>query len=306
MSDWSPDIDRLTAFDDAEWMKVEREYAGRLMAYVARRITDVQAREDVVQDSFLGAVRGIPSFDRIYTFEQYLFGICRNRTIDWLRRRKAARLSTREEDDERVLIEELADSHDSPSAIVRDQDAMGKAQELLVSILREWVQETWQSGEFVRLMVVEALFAGGWRNRDTWERFDLRDETAVAGIKFRALKRLRELAARVGLEPELRESLADRAEEGGTGIEVGRLWRASHASCPARHWLARSLAGTLEPGPESFLRFHLDEMECAWCRANFDDLAASEDELTPLLEKVRASTARYLRSRVHKDPPSSA
>ena len=92
MSEWTPDIARLTRFDDAEWLAVERNYCGRMLAYVARRVRDRQAREDIVQDAFLGAVRGIESFDPAYTFEQYLFGICKNRTIDHLRRASQQRL----------------------------------------------------------------------------------------------------------------------------------------------------------------------------------------------------------------------
>ena len=82
MSDWTPDIARLVALDDAEWLAVERAFCGRLLAYVARRIPDRDAREDVVQDVFLGAVRGIKLYDAAFTFEQFLFGICRNRVID--------------------------------------------------------------------------------------------------------------------------------------------------------------------------------------------------------------------------------
>jgi DNA-directed RNA polymerase specialized sigma24 family protein len=77
MSDWTPDIDRLQDFDNQEWLRVEGSYCGRLMAYVSRRVPDIQAREDIVQETFLGSVRGIGNFDRIFTFEQYLFGICR-------------------------------------------------------------------------------------------------------------------------------------------------------------------------------------------------------------------------------------
>jgi len=298
VSDWLPDIARLQGFDDEEWLQVERVFTGRLLAYVARRIPDLQAREDIVQDAFLGAVRGIPAFDPLYTFEQYLFGICRNRTIDFLRRRKAQTLGrVQEEGDEPPLIDELAWDEETPSHIVRAQDIQGRGRELLRDILRDWVQETWQAQEFTRLMVIEALFSGGWRNRDTWERFGLRDETAVAGIKFRALKRLRELAAQRDPSGALVPGLADQAHDGSTGLDVATIWRASRLSCPARHWLARAIAGTLERGPEGFVRFHLDEMGCEWCRANHDDLESSEEDLEPLLERVRASTARYLRSK---------
>ena len=87
MNDWTPDIARLQAREDDEWLRVERNYCGRLLAYAHRRVGDRQAAEDVVQEALLGAVRGIDDFDPLFTFEQYLFGICKNRTIDFLRRR---------------------------------------------------------------------------------------------------------------------------------------------------------------------------------------------------------------------------
>ena len=88
MTDWTPNMDLLRRYDDAEWLKVERTYCGRMMAYVSRRISDRDAREDIVQETFLGAVRGIDLYDAAYTFEQFLFGICKNRTIDHMRRTK--------------------------------------------------------------------------------------------------------------------------------------------------------------------------------------------------------------------------
>ncbi|MFT4542876.1 MAG: RNA polymerase sigma factor (sigma-70 family) [Planctomycetota bacterium] len=295
MVDISREIHLLQAFDDQAWLDVEQTYAGRLLAYVARRVPDVQAREDIVQESFLGAVRGIGSFDQHFSFEQYLFGICRNRTIDHLRRRRAATV-TNQEDDERPLLEQIALEHDTPSRLALDGDLRGHGRSILSRILLDWVQETWHAGEFRRMMVIEALFAGGWRNRDTWKRFDLRDETAVAGIKFRALKRLRELAAQHDPAGMVLPSLADQAHEGMTGLDVAVVWKEQHVSCPARHWIARYLAETLDDGPRSFMDFHLQEMECPWCHANRDDLAR-EDDLDQLLERVRASTAGLLRSK---------
>jgi RNA polymerase sigma factor (sigma-70 family) len=298
MSDWIPEIEKLQAFGDEEWGKVERNYAGRLFAYVSRRILDTQAREDIVQESFLGAVRGIGSFDSLFTFEQYLFGICRNRTIDHMRRRRTATLAANDDDDGPPLMESLVREEETPSRIVRQADLLGQGRELLQTILRDWVQETWEAGELKRLMVIEALFSGGWRNRDTWERFELRDETAVAGIKFRALKRMRELAALTDSSGSLLSSLADHSQDGNTGLDVAAIWRAARVSCPARHWLARKLADSLAPGPAEFIEFHLAEMKCDWCQANLDDLASQVSNIEPLLERVRASTARYLRSKV--------
>jgi RNA polymerase sigma factor (sigma-70 family) len=299
VTDWKPDIARLQARVEDEWLRVEREYCGRLLAYAQRRTGDVQASEDVVQETMLGAVRGIDAFDPTFTFEQYLFGICRNRTIDSLRRRKAATIQAAEDEPDYPGIESLARETETPSAIVRGRELSARAGELLVEVLREWVEETWRESEFLRLMVIEALFAGGWRNRDVWRRFELRDETAVAGIKFRALKRLRELAA-------VRESGGDLLRYLGTAEEVDQrldldvraLWKERRISCPARHWLARLAAGSLPQGPASFVRFHIDEIGCTWCQANRDDLARASREagLEALVGKLRDSTVRALAS----------
>ena len=85
MTDWTPSIERLRELDNGEWLRVQDTYCGRLLAYANRRTGDLQASEDIVQETLLGAVRGINDFDPLFTFEQYLFGICRNRTIDYLR-----------------------------------------------------------------------------------------------------------------------------------------------------------------------------------------------------------------------------
>ncbi|MBI5363036.1 MAG: sigma-70 family RNA polymerase sigma factor [Planctomycetes bacterium] len=304
MSDWTPDIERLRRFDDQEWLAVERNYAGRLMAYVHKRVPDRTAREDVVQETFLGAVRGIGDFDPVFTFEQYLFGICKNRTIDWLRRQRAIVIQPRGEHEDVPILESLFQDDETPSGIVRQDDLRRAGEELLIGILRDWVQETWREGEFTRLMVIEALFSAEWRNRDTWERFGLRDETAVAGIKFRALKRLRELAVardpRRNLLPLLAVALAD--EEDRPAIRVPVAWKKGRVSCPARHWVARHVAGALDGGPGEYVRFHLDELCCEWCQANADDLRRLEEEaeLEPLLERMGQSTLQLLRSRTSK------
>ena len=56
------------------------------------------------------------------------------------------------------------------------------------------VGELWSAGEFQKLMVLEYLFVVGGRNKDAAARFGIADEKAVAGIKFRAVERLRGMA----------------------------------------------------------------------------------------------------------------
>lgn len=300
MTDWTPDIRRLQARGDEEWLRVEREFCGRLLAYAQRRTGDLQSSEDIVQETLLGAVRGIDDFDESFSFEQYLFGICRNRTIDHLRRKKARTIQVGEDDEGFPGLESMATGGETPSAIVRGRELSARARELLGRILRDWIEETWEQGEFLRLCVIEALFAGGWRNRDTWKRFELRDETSVAGIKFRALKRLRQLAAVRESGNDLLRFLAVAEEDDQRilDLDVRQVWSEKRLSCPARHWLARLVAGTLSEGPRMFVSFHVDEMRCPWCMANRDDLANAdrESELALLIERVRESTRQVLHS----------
>lgn len=285
---WSPDIALLQKRDDAEWCKVEEHYAGRLLAYAQRRTGgDVQAAEDVLQETMLGAVRGIKNFNAAYTFEQYLFGIVRNRSIDFLRRRKMRTLMGDDERDDFPDLDAFVDQADTPSAIIRGAELTDRAGELFVSILREWVRETWRQGEFQRLAVLEALFACGWRNRDVWRHFELRDETAVAGIKFRAIKRLQALSATMGSGSELLDYLASAEDGGGRllDMDVGTIWAQHQVSCPARADLEAFYRGEL-PAAGVFIGFHLVQSQCANCRANLDDISGDSAEIDALIDSL--------------------
>ena len=298
-ADWSPDIERLQARDDAEWLAVERAYCGRLLAYAQRRTGDVQAAEDVVQETLLGAVRGIADFDARFSFEQFLFGICRNRTIDHLRRRRARALQVGEDEDGMPGLDSLARDTETPSAIVRGMELSARAREVLGDVLVDWVEETWSAGEHLRLCVVEALFAGQWRNRDVWRHFELRDETAVAGIKFRALRRLSQLAAVRESGGDLLRWLA-AAEEGHRllDVDVQQVWRERGASCPEDRWIAGLLAGDLDAGRASFVAFHIGEMRCDRCIATRDFLSRGDagEVARRLVEKLHPSTSQALRA----------
>jgi RNA polymerase sigma factor (sigma-70 family) len=304
MSDFEPEIALLSARDDAEWLRVQREYQGRLYSFVQRRVRDRDACEDILQETFLGAIRGIGGFDPRYSFEQYLFGILRNRTIDHLRRQRSLQLVSQAE--EGPVLEELVREEDTPATLGAEQELAERGRALLADVLREWVQETWAEREFQRLMVIEGLFSAGWRNREAWEKLQLRDQTTIAGIKFRALKRMRELTAAFDPSGECSAQLASSLGEdpGSVGIDVAAVWRRSRASCPARHRIARRLAGSLEASMAEFIDFHIDSAGCPWCAANRDDLSrrSREQDLESMFERVGASTMRLLRSRGELPP----
>ena len=79
-------------------------------------------------------------------------------------------------------------------------------------------------------------------------------------------KRLRESAS-------LRKQLRDVLEQVDRGEHtIGAIWRRERVSCPTRDQLGGYLLGSLDAGLEDYIRFHLDDIGCPYCRANLDDL----------------------------------
>lgn len=191
-------IERLQAMDEAAWGDLQEDFFRRVYYFVKRYVTDHQTAEDITQDVFLGAVKGIARFDPHYTLDQFLFGIAKNRVIDHYRKHKMPLISPQKDDsrDASMLwIDNMPreTEHAPPEGAVNKEDARRRHQ-VLGKILKEFVGELWAAGEFEKLQVLEYLFVGGARNKDAAQRFGISDEKAVAGIKFRAVEKLRGLA----------------------------------------------------------------------------------------------------------------
>ena len=193
------DIARLQAMEDDAWSRLQDAYFRRVYFFVKRYVQNHQTAEDLTQDVFLGAVRGIAAFDPVFTLDQFLFGIAKNRVIDHYRKHKIALVSPKLDDDggerSRVWLENMPDDG---AAAPKDQvvkiEDRGRQQSVLAQILRDYVGELWMQGEFQKLMVLEYLFVLGGRNKDAARRFGIADEKSIAGIKFRAIEKLRGLA----------------------------------------------------------------------------------------------------------------
>jgi RNA polymerase sigma-70 factor (ECF subfamily) len=192
------DIARLQAMDEAAWAALQDDYYRRIYFYVKRYVNDHQTAEDLTQDVFLGALRGIAGFDPAYTLDQFLFGIAKNRVIDHYRKHKIALISPKadaDDDRSRIWLENMAHegTQQPRDKVVAGEDTQ-RQRRVLAQILRDFVGELWAAGEFQKLMVLEYLFVLGGRNKDAAKRFGIADEKAIAGIKFRAVERLRGLA----------------------------------------------------------------------------------------------------------------
>ena len=198
MSEQVHDIRTLQAMDETAWAELQEDYYRRVYFYVKRYVSDHQTAEDLTQDVFLGALRGIPGFDPVYTLDQFVFGIAKNRVIDHYRKHKLPLIPAKSDGDgekSQVWLENLVpDQTPLPKERAVKAEDEARQRQVLGQILREHVSELWSAGEFQKLMVLEYLFVIGGRNKDAADRFGIADEKAVAGIKFRAVERLRGMA----------------------------------------------------------------------------------------------------------------
>jgi RNA polymerase sigma-70 factor, ECF subfamily len=193
------DIAKLQAGDDAEWKKLQDRYLRRIYFYVQKSIKDPDVCDDLVQEVFLGAIRGIDRFDDAYNMEQFLFGIARNKVVDHFRRdRPDEALGTAgDEDDGRRFrgIENMAHPTETPSRLAVDREAAERERRVLAHILRKLVERYWQKGEFHKLKTIELIFVRNERYHDIVKLVPgIRDERAIAGIKFNAIAELQKLA----------------------------------------------------------------------------------------------------------------
>lgn len=198
MSHELPEIEALQSMQQTAWADLQDAYFRRIYFFIKRYVGNHQTAEDLTQDVFLGAVKGISRFDSEYTLDQFLFGIAKNRIIDHFRKHKMPLIPAKSDSDaERstIWLENMEESKaiEPGTEVVEEENTM-RRRAVLGGILKKFVGELWEAGEFQKLMILEYLFVIGGRNKEAAERFGISDEKAIAGIKFRAIEKLRGLA----------------------------------------------------------------------------------------------------------------
>jgi len=104
----------------------------------------------------------------------------------------------------------------------------------------------------------------------------------------KALRDSAELRARL---EDVRQNRAD-----GQLHTLGAIWHRARLTCPSRQQLGSFLLDALDPELASYLTFHLEVIECPFCRANLADLK---------LQSQTAAAAHASKSRQHRILQSS-
>ncbi len=99
--------------------------------------------------------------------------------------------------------------------------------------------------------------------------------------------------------PELHQRLIQLRGQNVAGLHsIGAIWRRERLSCPDRESLRRHLLGQLKAEEGDYIRFHLDEISCRVCNANYDDLnqaIADERDSQTRRNRMFQTSAGHLR-----------
>jgi RNA polymerase sigma-70 factor (ECF subfamily) len=171
--------------DPAAFGAIYQDHVDRIYSYIAFRVQDTEAAEDITQEVFLHALRAVKSFTYRGTVSPWLMSIARNAVVDHWRRRgrrpeEALSSYETEAEDEEGLAGRVVGSIEPLSA---DEHA-----ELVYS--RERIASAATHLTELQQQVLGLRFAAGMSVKEAAEVMG-RSEGAVKNLQHHALKALK-------------------------------------------------------------------------------------------------------------------
>lgn len=187
-------IARIRAGDQQAWADCIARFEGRLLAFVESRLRDRATSEDVVQETFLGFLVGLPNYDENTPPETFLFSIAAHKLTDVLRRKGRRPTLPLLPASSEAGSRELPGSDRRASSMARSRERRVTEEEVLREGLSRLIRQWLERGEFERLKCIELLFVRGWPNKDVAAELRI-SEQAVANHKHFALAKLKDWVA---------------------------------------------------------------------------------------------------------------
>ena len=292
-------LDRIRQGDGQVWSDFVSRYQGRLLRFARAKLPQRADAEDVVQEAFVAFLRSIAKYRGECDLETYLFALLRRKIIDSYRSAGARRVCLIQdacENDSEDAPSDLLDVVESPaqtaSWYARADEQYDQQKGALAEGLSELIDGLKKALRFRDLQVIEMLLYCQIPNKDVARTMDM-DEKAIALIKHRALKQIRESIGH-SLETASAPSVSqpiDSSEQFENLLTD--LWEYHRFSCPKRNTIGAYMLGTLDSDWHKYVEFHLNILGCRFCRANLDDLQSQSQET-----KQEAFQARIMESTV--------
>ncbi|HEX2972211.1 MAG TPA: sigma-70 family RNA polymerase sigma factor [Tepidisphaeraceae bacterium] len=278
------------------WEQLVDRYQGRLLAFARSRAVNRSDAEDLVQETFMQFLKGLPGFREEASLETWLFMILRRRIVDLMRGRRVLVCDMQESrgDEESggsSNLIEVAAPDLTASAYARRDERLEHERNALSESLAELISGLKEAQNFRDLKIIEMLFYGQIRNKDIAKLAGL-DEKNIALIKHRWLKQLRQRVAQrlKGVD------LSAIEEPGCADSLLTEIWEEQRLSCPKRSTVGGYLLNTLEPAWHEYVEFHIQKLGCRFCRANLEDLQAETQESPRAMrDRIMESTVGFFR-----------
>jgi RNA polymerase sigma-70 factor (ECF subfamily) len=187
-------IARIRKGEQDAWAECIARFEGRLLAFVDSRLRDRATSEDVVQETFLGFLVGLPNYDDQTPPETFLFSIAAHKLTDVLRRKGRRPTLPLVVGNSQDHAPELPGSDRMASSMARSRERRATEEHVLREGLAALIGQWHARGEFERLKCIELLFVLGWSNKDAARRIAI-SEQAVANHKHFVLSKLKDWVA---------------------------------------------------------------------------------------------------------------
>lgn len=290
-------LDRIRQGDGQIWSDFVSRYQGRLLRFARAKLPQRADAEDVVQEAFVAFLRSIARYRGECDLETYLFALLRRKIIDCYRSAGARRVCLIQdacegepaEDAPSDFLDVVEGPAQTGSWYARADEQYDLQKTALAEGLSDLIDGLKKSLKFRDLQVIEMLFYCQIPNKDVARRLGM-DEKAIALIKHRALKQIRES---VGHNADATSGSQPIDSSGQFERLLTDLWEYHRFSCPKRNTIGAYMLGTLEADWHKYVEFHLNVLGCRFCRANLDDLQSQSQET-----KQEAFQARIMESTV--------
>lgn len=275
------------------WAQLVERFQGRLLAFARRRLPAWVDAEDLVQDTFLRFLRGLPDFRQQSSVETYLFMILRRRMIETFRSRKSPALQLQgSSDHEGPPGIEPAARDLTASNYARQDENRDAARHALATALGGLTTSLQQECNFAELQLLEMIFFAQRSNQDIARALDLKPER-VAMAKHRWIKQVRD---RIGPPLAHRDASFAATESEAFDSLLTEIWETQRLTCPKRTTLGGYLLHTLDASWSQYVGFHLSTVGCPFCTASVEDLQKqTSSDPRPLQDRIVQSTIGFFR-----------
>jgi RNA polymerase sigma-70 factor, ECF subfamily len=156
-------LDRAVQGDVEAFSELVRTHYPAVRVYLGAQVKDHGVLDDLAQDVFLRAFRGLRTLRQRVAFRAWLIGIARNRALEYLRERIRLDIPVRDRFDHRLEQAQIAflEGEDEDAQRVVDLDALRECMSLLPARSARLVEEHYFKGRTIAALARELRKSAG-------------------------------------------------------------------------------------------------------------------------------------------------